>query len=101
MERLPEWAKAACGVIAFLFLPSIGFVYSQGEAAKAKEHLALTNTELVQSVKELTTEISNLSAKLTAETVKIDYSEKRLDKLEQVVTANSQKIAILRGHTDG
>lgn len=101
MERLPEWAKAACGVIAFLFLPSIGFVYSQGEAAKAKEHLALTNTELVQSVKELTTEIANLSTKLTAESVKVDYNERRLERLEQLVTANSNKIAVIRGQSDG
>ena len=97
MERLPEWAKAASGVLAFLFLPSIGFIYSQGEAAKAKEHLALTNQELVSSVKELTAEISNLSTKLTAESVKIDYNEHRLDKVEQMVISNNQRIAAMKG----
>lgn len=101
MERLPEWAKAACGFVALIFLPSISFIYSQGESAKAKEHLALTNTQLVESVKELTIEINTLSTKLTAESVKVDYSERRLDKIEELVMRNAQAVAAMKGGGNG
>ena len=101
MERLPEWARTALSVVAFLFLPSIGFVYSQGESAKANEQLALTNTQLAESVKELTNEINILSAKLTTATVKVDYGERRLDKVEQLVMQNAQTIASMKGGGNG
>ena len=101
MGRLPEWAKAVCGVVALLFLPSVGFVYSQGESAKANEQLALTNTQLAESIKELTNEINILSAKLTAATVKVDYGERRLDKVEQLVMQNAQTIASMNGGAHG
>ena len=101
MGRLPEWAKAVCGVVALLFLPSIGFVYSQGESAKANEQLALANTQLIDSVKELTAEINILTAKLTAATVKVDYSERRLDKVEQLVMQNAQTLAAMKGGGNG
>ena len=101
MERLPEWAKAVCSVIALLLLPSIGFVYTQGEDAKANEHLAKTNTQLTESVKQLTTEINALSTKITAESIRVDYSERRLDKVEEAVTEHSQVIATMKGGNNG
>ena len=101
MERLPEWARTSFSIVAFLFLPSIGFVYSQGESAKANEQLALTNAQLADSVKELTNEINILSTKLTAATVKADYSERRLDKVEQLVIQNAQTIAVMKGGGNG
>ena len=101
MERLPEWARTSFSIVAFLFLPSIGFIYSQGESAKANEQLALTNAQLADSVKELTNEINILSTKLTAATVKVDYSERRLDKVEQLVIQNAQTIAVMKGGGNG
>ena len=101
MERLPEWARTALSVMAFLFLPSIGFVYSQGESAKANEQLAKTNTQLTESVKQLTTEINALSTKITAESIRVDYSERRLDKVEEAVTEHSQIIATMKGGNNG
>ena len=101
MERLPEWAMTALSVMAFLFLPSIGFVYSQGESAKANEQLAKTNTQLTESVNQLTTEINALSTKIAAESIRVDYNERRLDKVEEVVTEHSHAIATMKGGNNG
>lgn len=96
MEKLHEWSKTAWAVIALLFLPTIGFVYSQGVDSRNSEYLANSNIMLTQSVQQLTTEITNLSMKLNTQMVKIDYSEKRISKLEQVVENNTTQIAHLK-----
>ena len=95
MEKLPEWAKSAGAAIALLFLPSVGFIYSQGADSKTSEQLANSNIMLTQSVQQLTTEITNLSMKLNTQMVKVDYSEKRINKLEQIVESNTNQIATL------
>lgn len=95
MEKLPEWAKSAGAVIALLFLPSVGFIYSQGVNSKTSEQLVNSNIVLTQSVQQLTTEITNLSMKLNTQMVKVDYSEKRINKLEQIVESNTNQIAAL------
>lgn len=104
MEEIPDWLKFLGGLGAILLLPTIGFVYSQGESNKVRENLAISNQELSDTMKGLASEINALSVKLGAEMVKIDYSEKRLNKMEDVVIYNSKQIAILKekkGDEDG
>lgn len=95
MESLPEWAKSAGAAIALLFFPTVGFVYSQGVDSKNNEHLANSNIMLTQSVQQLTVEITNLSMKLNTQMVKVDYNEKRVNKLEQIVENNTSQIATI------
>ena len=95
MESLPEWAKSAGAAIALLFLPTVGFVYSQGVDSKNSEHLANSNIMLTQSVQQLTVEITALTMKLNTQMVKVDYNEKRVNKLEQIVENNSSQLATL------
>ena len=95
MESLPEWAKSAGAAIALLFLPTVGFVYSQGVDSKNSEQLANSNIMLTQSVQQLTVEITALNMKLNTQMVKVDYNEKRVNKLEQIVENNSSQLATL------
>lgn len=94
--RIPDWLKFLGGLATILLIPTMGFIYSQGESSNAREQLAASNIELNATIKELTTEINSLSMKLNAEMVKIDYNEKRLSKLEDTVISNSNSIATMK-----
>ena len=96
MEKNPKWLRAAIGGIAFLFLPAIGYIYSQGQSNQVNEYLAASNAELVDSIKGLTMQVAALNEKLSTEMVKIDYNERRIGKLEDKVLYNSHSIATMK-----
>lgn len=96
MERTPNALSTIGLAISVLLLPTIGFIYSQGQSNQAAESLARSNSALIDSVKQLTSEIATLSMKLSTESVKIDYMEKRINKIESVVLINSNNIASIK-----
>lgn len=100
MERLPEWAKAIIGMLGILFLPTVGYIYSQGQGNQVKEQLVAANSELVVAIRVLTNQMASLNEKLSAEMVKINYNEQRINKLEDKVLYNSHKFATMKDKDD-
>lgn len=100
MKNLPEWSKAIIGMLGILFLPAVGYIYSQGQENQVKEQLVAANSELVVAIRVLTNQMASLNEKLSAEMVKIHYNEQRINKLEDKVLYNSHEFATLNGKDD-
>lgn len=92
MEKTPDLLKIIGTVGITVLIPTIGYIYTQGQDNKSKEFLVSSNQELNQSVKSLTGEINTLTNRLTAQVVKAEYNEKRIDSLEARVTTTTHAI---------
>lgn len=86
---------AVLSVIGIAAIPSITYIYSQGQNNATQVQLVESMTALNKSVVSLTEKTSQLSSDLRSEIVKIDHIKESADKFERKQNAMEQRLNVI------
>lgn len=83
--------------LAAIVVPTSSYIYMQGQHTQIIKQLVDVSQTLNSSVKELSVEMNLLNTRVKSESVRADYNEERISRLEAETKDISKELRFLTG----
>jgi hypothetical protein len=83
--------------LAAILVPTSSYIYMQGQNNQISKQLVDVSQTLNSSVKELSVEMNLLNTRVKSESIRADYNEERIKRLEADAKDISKELSFLTG----